>query len=658
MKKNRITKVLYNPHFWILFGILIVFSVLHYSKILLFSINIDIDSIFGLQRHAIVRKLLLIPIFYAAFIFGLKGGIICLAVSLIIMLPRVLIISSYPNDAIFETCITIIIGILINWWLESRRKQIGLREQALLKLEAKKSELQKYVKIIEESKKCISALHSISAIINRSLKIEEVLDITAVKIKEVMDIDIVLIYFLSEDSLFLNLKSHKGAPDEFILNITKLKVGEGFNGYVAETGESIFVEDITQDPRFLREKVRNEKIISIYIVPLKTKDKIIGTLCIAKRNIKKYTQEEKKLLSLIGIELGVAAEKAAFLEELQKLGKRFQEIFEKAHDAIWIQNKSGEIITANKATSLLTGYNIDDLTGSNISLFFQSHSIKKINEVEQKLLSKEDIKQPYEQKITKKNSKEAVIMLTTSVLGNDKKSAVFLHIARDITDEKRLQENLRLYANQINNAYEEERKRIARELHDDTIQSLVAISRRLDNYITQSVKNQKESLKPLEIIHKNIDKSLVNIRRFVQDLRPPTLEYLGLLPALRELVNQIQNQSGIKITLCSEKSKYNFPPEKRLLIYRIIQEAISNVWKHSNATKAEIVLKIDENRLIIEVIDNGKGFEINTNSKLLEMGKLGLMGMEERAHLLGGSLDIISNPDEGTIVTLILDNQK
>jgi signal transduction histidine kinase len=281
--------------------------------------------------------------------------------------------------------------------------------------------------------------------------------------------------------------------------------------------------------------MQHEGIKSLYIVPLKSKDNIIGTLCIAQKNIKKFNPDEKKLLTLIGIELGVAAEKAFFLQELQRIGN-----------------------------------------------------------------------------------------------------------------------NLRLYTDQICNAYEEERKRIARELHDDTIQTFVAISRSLDNYINRHSARRKEVLQPLEQIHKNIDEALVRVRRFVQDLRPPTLEYLGLLSALNELARQTGEQSGITVSLKAEELKYTITPEKELLIYRIVQEALRNVWKHSGATKADIVIKSSNERTKVEIIDNGSGFILDTHSSFLEMGKLGLMGMKERAHLLGSTFTITSTPGRGTVVTLVL----
>ena len=117
------------------------------------------------------------------------------------------------------------------------------------------------------------------------------------------------------------------------------------------------------------------------------------------------------------------------------------------------------------------------------------------------------------------------------------------------------------------------------------------------------------------------------------------------------------SESGIKINLQTEELKYDLTPEKELLIYRIIQEAIRNIWKHSQATKAGVTITSNEKQTYVKIYDNGKGFDLNNNSNFLEMGKLGLMGMRERAHLLGGSLDIISKPEAGTVVKIILDQK-
>jgi len=651
MRVKSPEKLLRNPHFWIIILVFLTCSILHYPRLFLFLGGEEFNSLLGLERHAIERILFLVPISYAAFILGIKGGIGSLIAALIIMLPRVFFISLYPRDALFETCITISVGTLINWWFEFRRKEAGQKELTLKKLETVKNELQSYVRVIGENEKRLSALHSIATMVNQSLILDEVLEVAADKIEEVMDIDVILIFFLDKEAKQLELRAHRNIYAESASEVTGLKVGEGSNGWVAQTGKPCFVEDITQDAGLLPEVMKREGIRSVFIVPLKSKDKVIGTFCVATYVMKQFTLWEKELLTHIGIELGVAAEKAYFCQELQRIGESFREIFEKAHDAIWIQDLSGKIIDANQAASQLTGYKLENLIGRNITQFFTPEGYEMAREVEESLLLGREVSQPYEQHIIRKDGSGAIFMVTTSLLGK-RKTPAFLYIVRDITDERRLQENLRLYANQIIRAHEEERRRIARELHDDTIQTMIAFSRRLDIFISKNLALSNRTLKHLEELQKDIDESLMGIRRFVQDLRPPILEYLGIIPALRELAAQMKCQSGTEVNVKIDGLEQHFSPEEGITIYRIAQEALRNTWKHSGAIKADLSICFDEETTTIVVSDEGKGFNVKGSSHILEAGKLGLMGMNERARLLGGTLDIYSEPNLGTTVIL------
>lgn len=644
-------KLLGNPHFW---GILIIFSacvILHYPQQMPFLGETDLSSLLGLSRHAVERVFFIAPIIYAGFIFALKGGIISIMAASAAMLPRVFFISQYPGDALFETIAVLAVGALANWWLTSQRRESGRREQALLSLEAARRQLESYIQVIKKSEKRLSALHSICTRINQSLILEEVLDAAADKIREAMDIDVVLIFFLNEETGRLELKAHRGIPGEFASQVAELGIGEGFNGSVARTGEPCLLEDSALESRLSPEVIKCEGIKSQFIAPLKSKDTVIGALCAATRTLRQFTPEERQLLTLVGLELGVAAQKAYFCQELKRVGSRFQEVFEKAHDAIWIQDFQGKIIAANQASSRLTGYEVGELIGCDVSEFLTPQALKLAGEVRKNLLSGKEIKQPYEQRIVRKDGTEAIILLTTSVLGDQGIPSDFQHIARDVTQERKLQEDLRLYANQISKAHEEERKRIARELHDDTIQAMVATSQRLDS-LTSEEGISENLRKPLEELQRHIDESLMGTRRLMRDLRPPTLEYLGLPPALRELIAQLQEQSNIKINLRTKGSGRNFSPENELLIYRIVQEALRNIWRHSEATTAEVVVELGEDGTTITISDNGRGFDTDENQGLLEAGKLGLAGMKERARLLGGTLTIDSKLDSGTKVTL------
>lgn len=638
-----------NPLFSILVIFLLACIFLHYPQQISFA-NIEVDSLFGLERHTVERVLFLVPIAIGGILFGLKGGIAISVLALAVMLPRVFLLTPSSGEALFETGVVIATGGLINWQIESRRKQIGQREQMIIRLEAIRHELDSYVQIIRKNEKRLSIINSITTIINQSVTLEDIFSHVADRIGEELGTEAVFIYIINEQSQELELKVHRGVSTEFAQKVNRLEVGEGFNGWVAQTGEPYLIEDTLQDSRFNREVVKSEGLRSQFIVPLKSGEKIIGTFCIATHSIKDFTKDERELLMLVGAELGVAVDKARFYEESERIGKQFRELFEKANDAIWVHDFEGRTLAANQQSASLVGYEPKELIGKNVSTFLTPQGLQLAMEVKQKLMSREEMKQPYEQTVAKKDGTEAIIMLTTSLVDYEGTPA-FQNIARDVTKERQLQENLRLYVHQITQAHEEERKRIARELHDDTIQSLIALSLRIDD-LASSKPSQVKMTSQLEAIREELDKAMERMRLFIQDLRPPTLEYLGLVPALREVCSQLEQQAGVRAELRITGTEHHFAPEDELLIYRVAQEALRNIWKHSEATKAVVKVEFNNDKTIMAISDNGKGFEIDEDPGFIQAGKIGLAGMRERAALLGGTLVIRSGPGQGSKVVL------
>jgi len=646
---TRFVIVLRNYWFWVILLLFLVLICLHYPQQVLF-LDSDVNSLLGLERHAVERFLFLAPIILGGVFLGLREGIASLVAASVIMLPRVFWLSPSPKDALTETGVVIIAGALVVWWINSRQQQIGQREQALLRLETVRRELNSYIKTIRENEKRLSALHSVATILNQSVTLAEIFSTVADKIREVINVEIVLIYLINEKTGELDVKLYRGVSKDFAQQVDHLAIGEGFNGWVAQTGEACWIEDSAQDPRLTREVVRKEGIRSLYVVPLKSREKIVGTLCVAVHSIRHFTTEERELLILIGTELGVAVEKVRLFEESERSGKRFRELFEKAHDAIWVHDFDGKILTANRQCSRLFGYEGEDISGEDVSRFLTHQGLKLASEMKRALLSGEEISQPYEQRIIKKDGTEAITMLTTSLLDYEGVPA-FQNIARDVTREKQLQENLRTYVDQITRAHEEERKRIARDLHDDTIQALVVLSQRVENLVSSEL-GLVGTIAQLEDIQKEADELQAGIRRFIQDLRPPTLEYLGLLPALRELVSQLRQQANVSAELRVTGTERHFTPEDELLIYRIVQEALRNVWKHAEAKRVEATINFGINKATIAIIDDGSGFDVEEDSGFVQAGKIGLAGMQERVRLLEGNLTIHSKPGQGTKVIL------
>ncbi len=342
-------------------------------------------------------------------------------------------------------------------------------------------------------------------------------------------------------------------------------------------------------------------------------------------------------------------------QELTTSEERYRQLFENAHDAILVQDMNGNILTANKAAARLTGYNTEMLVQMNVTDFLSEEGLELAKEVRQKLLQGLTIGEAYEQPLLRKDKSKASLILSTSLVLKDGQPVGFQHIARDITEEKRLQENLQFYLHQNVKAQEEERKRISRELHDDTIQALVVLSRQLDNLASNSKNLSEDEQIRLDNLQKQTADIMQGVRRLSQDLRPAALDRLGLLPALEWLVSDVMYYSGIETKINTSGNTRRFPEEVELVLFRIIQEALRNIWRHSKATNVDINVEFSQSGVKITVIDNGKGFNPpHGMGDLAKDGKLGLAGMFERARLIGGKFTIESKPDRGTKVIIEL----
>jgi len=339
--------------------------------------------------------------------------------------------------------------------------------------------------------------------------------------------------------------------------------------------------------------------------------------------------------------------------ELRISEERYRQLFENAHDAIWLHDLDGNFITANRAAAKLGGYSVEELCKLNVKSFLSEESLNLAQEVRSKMLRNEPVEQPYEQRIFRRDGSEAIVQLATSLVHSEGNPVAFQHIARDITEQKRMQENLRYYLRQVTKAQEEERKRISHELHDDTIQALVVLSRQLDT-IASSSKGMPEDLRiRLEKLWQQTNDIVSGVRRLSQDLRPAALDRLGLLAALEWLASDTTKYSGIETKLKVTGVQRRLPEEVELVLFRITQEALRNMWRHSKASKAEIIIEFSESKTRITVSDNGKGFNLPEKmGDLPRDGKLGLAGMEERARLLGGVLTIQSQPGKGTSISI------
>ncbi len=198
-------------------------------------------------------------------------------------------------------------------------------------------------------------------------------------------------------------------------------------------------------------------------------------------------------------------------------------------------------------------------------------------------------------------------------------------------------------------AQEDERRSIARELHDEVGQSLTGVLLEMANLSTLIRARKTESLVPkANEIKKLLEDSIAVVRNMALLLRPPMLDDLGLVPALQWQAREITRRSGIRVKIAAEGIPESLPEDVRTCIYRIVQEALHNVMQHASANAVRVSMHLEEGHIYLSIQDDGKGFAAK------EERGMGLLGMEERVSHLGGSFAVESKPGEGAILRVIL----
>lgn len=228
----------------------------------------------------------------------------------------------------------------------------------------------------------------------------------------------------------------------------------------------------------------------------------------------------------------------------------------------------------------------------------------------------------------------------------------FIAVTRDITERKRLRENMQFYISEITRA-QEERRRIARELHAETVQSLVSLSLDIESICKDKDELSEETTRRLEQLRDKTHSIMQAGRCFSHELRPDVLEKLGLMPALELLTDELNTGGKTKAQLEVTGDERRVSAEAELVLFRIAQEAVRNIWRHSQTTEAIVRVKFTPEKVKLSVTDNGMGFELpEVLSDLASEGKLGLIGMQERARLLDGSFLVESQMGKGTTVAV------
>jgi len=228
------------------------------------------------------------------------------------------------------------------------------------------------------------------------------------------------------------------------------------------------------------------------------------------------------------------------------------------------------------------------------------------------------------------------------------------HHSRLLEQSRLMQEQLRHLSRQLLMAQEQERKRISRELHDQIAQTLTGINVHLATLKVETDVNAKGLRKKIARTQRLVEKSVDIVHRFARELRPTLLDDLGLIPALHSFLKAFTKRTGLRIRFTAFSGVEQLSSTKRTVLYRVAQSALANVAQHAHATRVDIGIRKSPGAIHMEIHDNGSGFEVERVLFAKRHKRLGLLGMRERAEMVGGSFAVQSAPGKGTTIRALI----
>jgi PAS domain S-box-containing protein len=330
--------------------------------------------------------------------------------------------------------------------------------------------------------------------------------------------------------------------------------------------------------------------------------------------------------------------------------ERYRELFENDKDAIYVHDLNGVYRSVNRAAERLSGYSREEILGKHFRDFVSPEYLGQVGETFGKKLE-EMGETNYEIEIIRRDGARVPVEVSSRLIHENGVAIGVQGSARDITERKRAQEALLTYSRLLLEAQEAERGRIARELHDQIGQMLTAL--KLNLHAIQSARNEGEASLLIADNLKMLDDALEQVRDLSVDLRPLLLDDLGLVTALRWFVDHQAKRRNVRaeFTTDSLDPDLRFAAELETACFRIAQEALTNVARHARAKTVTVRLSRNRNYLILLIEDDGVGFDIDALQRHGPANAtLGLRGMQERAHAVGGRIKIDSATDKGTQV--------
>jgi PAS domain S-box-containing protein len=330
----------------------------------------------------------------------------------------------------------------------------------------------------------------------------------------------------------------------------------------------------------------------------------------------------------------------------------YREIFAAAPDATLVVAGDGTILAVNPRGIELFGYSEEDLVGQGVEMLVPD-ALRKGHARHRGEYESAPRTRPMgiglELHARRADGTLVPVEISLSPWRQGGETRVICSI-RDISDRLRLKH----FGTSTLRATEKERERISRELHDDTAQQLAALLVWL--HLAEAAKSGTERRRQLAEVRRGLQEAAESVHRIARGLRPPELQDAGVGPAIQAHVRQVARVTTAHIDTDLESVDSRLDPDAQLVLYRVVQEALSNAIRHAEAERVAVTVKAQNGVVVAEITDDGCGFEPERVGD--ELGGLGLLGMEERAAMVGGTLTVDSRAGEGATIRLEIPTAK
>jgi PAS domain S-box-containing protein len=462
------------------------------------------------------------------------------------------------------------------------------------------------------------------------------------------------ILLLNQDGKHVMQGAAPNLPEAYSRAIDGAPIGPkaGSCGTAMFRGEQVIVSDISKDPLWedYRGLAAQFGLQACWSTPIVSHTgKVLGSFAMYYHEPRSPGPAEIQLINVATHVAAIAIERQQAEETLRTSEERYRRIVDTANEGIWMVDEASRITFANRRMAEMLGYSVTDMIGRTTRDFMDAEVADVTG------WRATEIAERFDSPFRRNDGSELWgIVSMTPMQGEGGRFAGALGMVTDITERKRAEAELHRSSSQIREmagklltAQEEERRRISRELHDDIVQKVAAVAIGVSR-IKRNLANAHQPLADeLAGVQQTIFGLAEDIRQISHRLHPAALEHAGLIAALKSFTEEFSRTEGIEIALTVPDGNDEIRRDISVCVYRLLQEWLRNIAKHSGAKSAEVSLSLADGHLHVVVRDAGKGFDVDS----ARGGGLGLVSIEERVRMCQGTVEITSRLNRGTTLT-------